>query len=90
MPPPLRGATARSAASPRPSNFNPATPRRPPAKSASPTPVVNGESHQALSASLKLETDQKEQVASLASLGPEFEILITITSFFYDSKTKTN
>jgi hypothetical protein len=58
-----RGATARSVASPRLSTFNPATtPRRPPAKSASPIPAVNGESHEALSASLKLETDQKEQV----------------------------
>ena len=57
-----RGATARSAASPRLSTFNPATPRRPPAKSASPTPITNGESHEALSTSLKLETDQKEQV----------------------------
>ncbi|KAF8807512.1 hypothetical protein BYT27DRAFT_7223332 [Phlegmacium glaucopus] len=57
-----RGATARSAASPRLSTFNPATARRPPAKSASPIPIVNGESHEALSASLKLETDQKEQL----------------------------
>ena len=56
-----RGATARSVASPR---LNPATtPRRPPAKSVSPVPpVANGESHEALSASLKLETDKKEQV----------------------------
>jgi hypothetical protein len=68
-----RGATARSAASPRLSTFNPATtPRRTPAKSASPTPLVNGESHEALSASLKLETDHKEQVCLLPSfLGPE-------------------
>jgi hypothetical protein len=67
-----RGATARSAASPRPSAFNPATtPRRPPAKSASPIPL-NGESIEALSTSLKLETDQKEQVCLLfSSLGPE-------------------
>ena len=69
MPPPTgtplvsRGATARSVASPRLSTFSPATTtRRPPAKSASPVPVVSGESHEALSASLKLETDQKEQV----------------------------
>ena len=55
-----RGATARSVASPR---LNPTTTaRRPPAKSASPVPVANGESHEALSASLKLETDKKEQV----------------------------
>ena len=68
-----RGATARSAASARLSPFNPATaPRRPSAKSVSPTPLVNGESHEALLASLKLETDQKEQVFLLPfSLGPE-------------------
>ena len=66
MPPPTgtplvaRGATARSVA-PR---LNPATTlRRPPAKSASPVPAANGESHEALSASLKLETDKKEQVS---------------------------
>ena len=54
-----RGATARSVASPR----LPVTgPRRPPPKSASPLPVANGESNEALSASLKLETDKKEQV----------------------------
>ena len=54
--------TVRSAASPRLLVFNPATPRRPPAKSASPTPITNAESHEPLSAFLKLETDQKEQV----------------------------
>ena len=65
MPPPAgtplvaRGATARSVASPR---LNPATTSRRPPKSASPIPVANGESHEALSASLKLETDKKEQV----------------------------
>ena len=76
MPPPTgtplvaRGATARSVASPR---LNPATTsRRPPAKSASPVPPASGESHEALSASLKLETDKKEQVCLLPlSLGPE-------------------
>ncbi|KDR85104.1 hypothetical protein GALMADRAFT_131843 [Galerina marginata CBS 339.88] len=59
-----RGATARSAASPRLSTLNSAAPRRPVAKSASPTPVVNisanGDIHEALAASLKQETDQKE------------------------------
>ncbi|KAF8167992.1 hypothetical protein B0H34DRAFT_792652 [Crassisporium funariophilum] len=55
-----RGATARSAASPRLSTLNSPASRRPVTKSASPIPIVNGEVHDALSASLKQETDQKE------------------------------
>ncbi|EDR15031.1 uncharacterized protein LACBIDRAFT_300760 [Laccaria bicolor S238N-H82] len=54
-----RGATARSAASPRtPSTLTPAASRRPLSKG----PAINGETREFLSASLKQETDQKEQL----------------------------
>ncbi|RDB29348.1 hypothetical protein Hypma_015415 [Hypsizygus marmoreus] len=58
-----RGATARSAVTPRvPSSLNAgAATRRPSSKTAS-TLVVNGETRETLSASLKQETDQKEQL----------------------------
>ncbi|KAF8974032.1 hypothetical protein BDZ97DRAFT_1647833 [Flammula alnicola] len=56
-----RGATARSAASPRLSTLS-SNARRPLPKSASPIPAINGEMHDALTASLKQETDQKEQL----------------------------
>lgn len=63
VPPSLtRGATARSAASPRLSTLNSGASRRPVTKSSSSTPVLNGEVNEALAASLKQETDQKEQV----------------------------
>ncbi|PPQ89375.1 hypothetical protein CVT25_002193 [Psilocybe cyanescens] len=56
-----RGATARSAASPRISTLNGASVRRHTiSKSSSPAVVGNGDVHEALTASLKEETDQKE------------------------------
>ncbi|KAJ3509409.1 hypothetical protein NLJ89_g5238 [Agrocybe chaxingu] len=58
-----RGATARSAASPRVSTLNSASRRSMSiSKSATPTPVANGDTHESLTASLKQETDQKEQL----------------------------
>ncbi|KIK06885.1 hypothetical protein K443DRAFT_673781 [Laccaria amethystina LaAM-08-1] len=54
-----RGATARSAASPRtPSTLTPAASRRPLSKGS----AINGETREFLSASLKQEIDQKEQL----------------------------
>ncbi|KAF8898626.1 hypothetical protein BD779DRAFT_1464758 [Infundibulicybe gibba] len=56
-----RGATARSAASPRvPSSLNSTVTRRPSTKTSQAPP--NGETREALSASLRQETEQKEQL----------------------------
>ncbi|KAF8912770.1 hypothetical protein CPB84DRAFT_1759461 [Gymnopilus junonius] len=55
-----RGATAPLSSSPRLSTLNSGASRRPAAKSSSPTP--NAEVNEALAASLKQETDQKEQL----------------------------
>lgn len=56
-----RGPTARSAASPRvASSLNSAAVSRRVSSKAAPSPPVNGETPEALSASLKQETDQKE------------------------------
>ncbi|KAG5654800.1 hypothetical protein H0H81_003808 [Sphagnurus paluster] len=64
--PPLanaRGTAARSAASPRlASSLNSASVTRRASPKAVPSPAINADSHEALSASLKQETDQKEQL----------------------------
>ncbi|KAG5648082.1 hypothetical protein DXG03_007117 [Asterophora parasitica] len=64
--PPLanaRGPTARSAASSRAaSSLNSAAGPRRVSSKAAPPPSLNGETHETLSASLKQETDQKEQL----------------------------
>ncbi|KAF9532035.1 hypothetical protein CPB83DRAFT_54416 [Crepidotus variabilis] len=61
-----RGATARSAASPRPASVNSGVNRRSSVlnkSTPSPAPApVNGDAHEALSVSLKEETDKKEQL----------------------------
>ncbi|KAF9478513.1 hypothetical protein BDN70DRAFT_879850 [Pholiota conissans] len=74
-PPVARGATARSAASPRLSTLNPSLARRPAPKSVSLAPTNNGEINDALSASLKQETDQKEQL--LVQLQDKEQLLST-------------
>lgn len=67
-PPPsiTRVATARSAASPRvASSLNSSLARRHSSKVAPPSTIINGESPESLSISLKQETDQKEQACFL-------------------------
>ncbi|THH20851.1 hypothetical protein EW146_g588 [Bondarzewia mesenterica] len=59
-PPIARGATARSAVTPRVSSSLASSPRRNSVKTAIP-PVVNGQTRESLAASLKSETEHKEQ-----------------------------
>ena len=90
-----RGATARSAVSaPRvSSSLNSSVTRRPSIKSptrnsVSPPPVINGETREYLAASLKEETNQKEQVSSL--LSTQRHLLITFSfSFLCNYKQRT-
>ncbi|KAI0080251.1 hypothetical protein K474DRAFT_1657960 [Panus rudis PR-1116 ss-1] len=80
-----RGATARSAVSPRVSASINGVPRRGSVKGAahSPSPSLNGETRESLSASLKQETEQKEKLlvqvqdkdATIATLKSENEQL---------------
>jgi hypothetical protein len=59
-----RGSTARSAASPRLPPQNPSNHRRAASRHGHPTSAGNPDAHEALAASLKQETDEKERVGS--------------------------
>ena len=59
-----RGPTARSAASPRLPPQNPSSHRRTVSRQGQPSLPISADAHQALVASLKQETDEKERVGS--------------------------
>ncbi|GLB36257.1 hypothetical protein LshimejAT787_0305450 [Lyophyllum shimeji] len=74
-----RGPSARSAASPRvASSLNSAANSRRVSSKAAPSPPVNGETPEALSASLKQETDQKEQL--LVQVQNKDQTIATLTA----------
>ncbi|KAF5355690.1 hypothetical protein D9756_003861 [Leucocoprinus leucothites] len=90
-----RGATARSAVSPRvTSSLNSAASRRTPSKATQPPPL-NSDANEALVASLRQETDQKEQLLiqlqnkdqNIASLTGEVE---SLTSALHTIETRLN
>ncbi|TFK76993.1 hypothetical protein BDN72DRAFT_21959 [Pluteus cervinus] len=73
----VRGATARSAAS-RPSPANGGVTRRPSTKPSPPALASSPESKESLTASLKMETDQKEQL--LVQLQNKEQSITTLTT----------
>ncbi|KXN89922.1 hypothetical protein AN958_04926 [Leucoagaricus sp. SymC.cos] len=91
-----RGATARSAVSPRvASSLNSAASRRTATKTTQPQPLLNDSTHETLVASLKQETDQKEQLLiqvqnkdqTISSLTAEVE---NLTSILHSIETRLN
>ncbi|KAF9452667.1 hypothetical protein P691DRAFT_178608 [Macrolepiota fuliginosa MF-IS2] len=91
-----RGATARSAVSPRvASSLHSAASRRTTTKTAQPQPPLNEDTREALVASLKQETDQKEQLLvqlqnkdqTITSLTSEVE---SLTSSLHTTDTRLN
>ncbi|KAG6845752.1 hypothetical protein H0H87_003806 [Tephrocybe sp. NHM501043] len=74
-----RGPTARAAASPRaPSSLSSVSGSRRVSSTSKSTPIVNGETAESLSASLKQETDQKEQL--LVQVQNKDQIITSLTT----------